>query len=190
MWTVLFAGLSHVNDGNQDAAGGDATLCRLKKVSLQVVTHRDEVPPGRLDLEFIFFEIGNNRVDLQAAFHSARPQNFDGRLGAVHGGDLPALFRKPECVSARSACEIERLARNEFRRRGHNQRRWRSVQIFRGAFPQAVAFIPIVNFHGSHRFPFVRRVDGFSSASVPPAPLLLCKFEIRQLCTGVTRKDC
>src|SRR5258708_7063496 len=125
--TVLFAGLSHVNDGNQDAAGRDTSLGRLEKISLQVVTNRDEVPLGRLDLEFTFFEIGDDCVDLQAALHGAGPQNFYGRMRAVHSRDLPAVFRKPECISAHPARKVERLAWNEFRRRSRNQRRWRGV---------------------------------------------------------------
>src|SRR5258708_22526739 len=97
--TVLFAGLSHVNDGNQDAAGRDTSLGRLEKISLQVVTNRDEVPLGRLDLEFTFFEIGDDCVDLQAALHGAGPQNFSARIRAVHIPALPTLFPNPQSLS-------------------------------------------------------------------------------------------
>ena len=103
-----------------------------------------------LDPEFVFFEIGDDCVDLQAAFHCAGPQNFDGRRGAVYSCDFPPMFRKPESVLARSAGEVQSFARRPRRRDFHEERRGRGVQIFRGAFAQAVAFIPIVNFHGLH----------------------------------------
>src|SRR5689334_21636783 len=87
---VFFTGLSQVNDGDENAAGGDAALGRLEKVALQVVTHRDEVPPGWLDLEFVFFKIGDERIDLQAAFLRANLQNFNGCIGRVDSCDFPA----------------------------------------------------------------------------------------------------
>lgn len=146
---LFFARLVDVNDGNQDAAGRDAALGRLKKISLQVVTDRNESPPSRFDLKFAPFEVGDDCIDLQATFRSAGPQNFDGCVSAVDGSDIPAVFCKPQSVSASAAGKIESLPRNEFRCGGYEERRGLGVQIFRGVFAQAVAFIPIVNFHAN-----------------------------------------
>jgi len=168
--TVFFAWFAEVNDADQDTAWNDAALGRLEKISLQVVTHGDEAPSGRLDLEFTFFEIGDDRVDLQAALLGAGAQNFDCVRRSVHCGDLPGVFRKPDSIAACPASEVQsfawrmgasmdeespsRVARNESPRGGlDEERRWRGFQIFRGPFAEAVAFIPIVNFHGAYFSP-------------------------------------
>ena len=85
MCTVWFARLIDVNDRNQNAAGGDSALGRLDEISLQVVTHRNQIPAGGLDLKFSLFEVGHNRVDFQAAFRGAGAQGFNGCRRAVNG---------------------------------------------------------------------------------------------------------
>ena len=107
---VCFTRLVDVNDGNQESAGHYAKFGRLEKISLQIVTNRDKVPAGWLDLEFPFFQIGNDCINFHGAFQGATAQNFNGGLCAVHGSNFPAAFRKPQSISARSARKIERLA--------------------------------------------------------------------------------
>ena len=155
---AFFTGLGQVHDGDEDAAGDDPALGVLEKVALQVVAHRNEVPPGWLDLEFVFFKIGDERIDLQATFLRANLQNFDSCIGRVDSRDFPAVIRKPESISSRSASKVEGLAGRQLGRGFDEEGRGRGVQVFRGALAKAVAFIPIVNFHGVHRFDIVARL--------------------------------
>jgi hypothetical protein len=117
---VFLAWFVEVHDGDQDASRRDAALGRLEKIPLQVVKLRDKLPSRRSNVEFVFFQIGDNGVDLQMLIHGSPSQNFDRGSCAIHSGDFPAAFRKPQSVPARSTREIKRPSRFE-RCRGFNQ---------------------------------------------------------------------
>ena len=68
-------------------------------------------------------------------------------MRAVHGGDFPAMFGKPQSVAARAAGEVECFARRQRRCGFHEKRRGRRLEIRRRVFTQTVALVPLVNFH-------------------------------------------
>ena len=109
----LFARLRDVNDRNQDSIWRDSLLGGLKEISLQVVADGDEIPTGRLNLVFEFFEIRDLRAHGDTALGSSISQDFNGHGRAIHGRDAPTLLGKPEGVAAGSACQVERLARRQ-----------------------------------------------------------------------------
>src|SRR5260370_828310 len=98
----LFAWFRDVNNRNQDSATHDSLLRRLKEISLQVVADCDEIPTGRLNLVFELFEIRDSRGHHDAAFGNSTSQDVHGNRRAIHGGDVPPLFRDPHRFPASS----------------------------------------------------------------------------------------
>ncbi len=99
----LFTRLRDVNNRNQNSARHDPLLCRLKEISLQVVADSYEIPTGRLNRVFELFEIRDSHVHHDAAFGNSISQDVHGNRRAIHGGDIPTMFREPERVAACSA---------------------------------------------------------------------------------------
>lgn len=145
----LLAGTREVYEGDQDAAGRQAALGRIKQICLQVITDADEFPDRRLDPIFPAFEIGYPGVHRQAAKAGAATEDFDGGGGAIHGRNLPTLAGEPQGVAAGAAGQIEGPAGRQsgcgLDQKGHGGR----GEIFFRALTGAIALFPARNLHVS-----------------------------------------
>jgi hypothetical protein len=143
----FLTGFGDVNDGEENSAGGHASLRWGKEIALQVITDDDKIPGRHSNFIFPLLEVSDVCVDLEMALGSAIAQDANGTGGAVDGCNRPAVRGEPQGVAASAAGKVQGPSGRKLFGDFDQERRGSGVEIFGGTLARAITLIPGTNFH-------------------------------------------